>query len=144
MGVFSTSLATRTRRLAAATMAAATFSVALGVEVVSAPTTQSAAMSPYCKTLTTFPPKSPPASNNYTAYRAWSKQYLPFFQKLASQAPNAATRTLMNDLVHYIKAGATATSAKALGAYLVAHRAQWTKVWRAFISATMACVTSLY
>ena len=144
MGGSTTSLALRARRLAAATLAAATLSVALGAGAVSASTTQSAAMSPFCKTLTTFHPKSPPAANNYTAYRTWSKQYLPFFQKLASQAPNTATKTLMNDLVQYIKAGANATSAKALGAYLAAHRVQWTKGWKAFISATMACVTSLY
>ncbi|MDE3082040.1 MAG: hypothetical protein KGJ39_01320 [Acidobacteriota bacterium] len=144
MKVSTTSLRSRVQRLGVATLAAATFSVALGVGASSASTTQSAAMSPFCKTLTTFHPKSPPASNNYTAYRAWSKQYLPFFQRLASQAPNAATKTLMNDLVQYVKAGANATSAKALGAYLVAHRAQWTKGWKAFISATMACVTSLY
>ncbi len=144
MGVSNTSLAMRARRLAAAMLAAAAFSVAAGAGAASASSTQSAAMSPFCKTLTTFHPKSPPAAKNYTAYRAWSKQYLPFFQKLASQAPNAATRTLMGDLVQYVKAGANATSAKALGAYLVAHRAQWTKGWKGFISATMACVTSLY
>jgi hypothetical protein len=144
MGVSTKSLVSRAQRLAVASLAAATLSVALGAGVASASTTQSAAMSPFCKTLTTFHPKNPPASSNYTAYRAWAKQYLPFFQTLAAQAPNAATKTMMNDMAQYIKAEANATSAKALGAYLYAHRIQWTKGWKAFIAAAMACVTSLY
>ena len=134
----------RVWRFAAAALAAATFSVGLGAGISGASTTQSAGMSPFCKTMTTFHPKSPPPASNYTAYRAWAKQYLPFFQKLAAEAPNSATKTLMNDLVHYVKAVSTVKSAKALGAYFYLHRVQWTKGWKAFITATMACVTSLY
>lgn len=63
-------------------------------------------MSPSRTTLTTFHAKSSPAANSIAAHRAWSKQYLAFFQELATQAPSAATSTLMNDLVLYIKAGA--------------------------------------
>ena len=143
MGVSTTSLVTRAQRLVVAGLAAATLSVAFG-GAANATTTSSAALSPFCKTLTTFHPKTPPSATNYTAYRAWAKQYLPFFQKLASEAPNAATKTLMNDLAQYVKAGANATSAKALGAYFYAHRVQWTKGWKAFLRATMSCVTSLY
>ena len=144
MGVSTTSLVVRAQRFVVAGLAVATLSVALGAGAANATTTQSAALSPFCKTLTTFHPKSPPPAKNYTAYRAWAKQYLPFFQKLASEAPNAATKTLMNDLAQYIKAESKATSAKALGAYFYAHRVQWTKGWKAFIAATMTCVTSLY
>ena len=144
MGVSTTKLVARARRVAVAGLAAVSFSVALGVGAANATTTQSAALSPFCKTLTTFHPKSPPPATNYTAYRAWARQYLPFFQKLASEAPNVATKTLMNELAQYVKAEANVTSAKALGAYFYAHRVQWTKGWKAFLSATMSCVTSLY
>jgi hypothetical protein len=143
MGVLVTSRGARLRRVLAGSVLSATMGVALVAGPV-ATSSASASMSPFCKTLTTFHPKSPPSASNYTAYRTWAKQYLPFFQKLAAEAPNAATKTLMNDMVQYIKADINTTSAKALSAYMYAHRVQWAKGWKAFLTATMACVTSLY
>ena len=144
MGVSTTSLAARAQRLVVAGLAAATLSVSLVAGVANASTTQSAAMSPFCKTLTTYHPKTPPAGSNYQAYRTWAKNYLPFFQKLASQAPNASSKVALNEMVQMIKAEAGTSNQKALGAYIYAHRLAWTKGWKALTAAIMGCVTSLY
>ncbi len=142
MGVTSTSRVARVQRLVVGAIVSAT----LGVAALAGPSgasSASAAMSPFCKTLTSFHPKAPPGTN-YVAYRAWAKTYLPFFKKLASQAPNKATKTVLNEMVQIMQYESTAVNTKTLAAYVAAHNVTWNKGWKAFASAVMSCVTSLY
>jgi hypothetical protein len=65
------------------------------------------ATSAFCATLETWathPPKSAPSTYNVAAYHAWAKQYIPVYEKLASEAPNAATKDLFNEVVAILKA----------------------------------------
>ncbi len=103
-----------------------------------------ASMSPFCKTLTSFHPATPPSAKNVTAYRAWAKTYQPFFAKLAREAPDAATRRLMGDLAASLKYEAGASSQRALLGYVAAHQRAWTIGWKSFAKDVMSCVTSLY
>ncbi len=121
-------------------------SATMGVALVAGPiatSSASASMSPFCKTLTTFHPKSPPGTG-YLAYRAWSKTYLPFFQKLAAEAPNASTKTVFSELVQIIEHESSFSSNQAFATYVTTHKGTWVKGWKSFATAVMSCVTSLY
>ncbi len=142
MKVSVTSRGTRLKRVLAGGVVSATMGVALVAGPV-ATSSASASMSPFCKTLTTFHPKSPPGTG-YMAYRTWAKTYLPFFQKLASEAPNASTKSVLTAMVQIIQHESNFTSDKAFAAYVATHNGTWTKGWKSFASAVMSCVTSLY
>lgn len=143
MGISSTLRVSRFQRLLAAGLVSATLGMAISVGP-SGVSTASASMSPFCKTLTSFHPKNPPTGTNYQAYRVWAKTYLPLFQKLASQAPNASTKTVLTEMAQILKHESSLYSTHAFAAYVASHRTAWTKGWKSFASAVMSCVTSLY
>ena len=67
-----------------------------------------------------------------------------FFQKLASQAPNAPSKAALNVMVQIITSESHAANQRALAAYVYSHRVAWSKGWKALVVAIMGCVTSLY
>ena len=85
-----------------------TVAVPLGIGVQS-----SGASSAFCTTLKTWetnPPKAPPSAYTTSGYHAWAKTYIPFYEKLAAEAPNATTAKLLNNVVQILKDYANASS----------------------------------
>lgn len=107
-----------------------------------ASTSRLASQSAFCHTIMTIDVKSP-AMTNYKTYRAWAVAYLPTYQKLAAQAPNAAVRSLLNRIVSIMKATINFTSIKAFAGYISTHRAQWASDWLALTKAIGACISSI-
>lgn len=108
-------------------------------------TVKYAAASPFCKTLMSFSAvKGAPPTTNLTTYRHWIAVYLPKFQKLDSQAPNASVKRVLDELVAVLKSESNLTSATKLDKYIIKNQKQWTNDWRAFASSAVNCVSSLY
>ncbi len=143
MGNLTTSRGARLQRLLAGGLVSATMGIAIGLGP-SGVSTASASMSPFCKTLTSFHPRTPPTGSNYRVYRTWAKTYLPFFQRLAAEAPNASTKTVLNEMIQIMKYESSLGTAKAYAAYVATHSAAWAKGWKSFAGAVMSCVTSMY
>lgn len=123
--------------------AVAASALVLSVGVAGAATHVEASSSAFCKTILSFHAKEP-TGTSYSSYQKWAKAYLPFWQKLASEAPSGATKTVLNELVTVVKYEASAKNYKALGAYYLAHQKQWTAGWKAFAKDIVSCATSLY
>ena len=144
-------MSTRTRQMLtssraafAGTLAAAVMMVSLGVAVPTsgATTLRYASPSAFCTSIYSFK-GTPPTGTNYNAYPAWAKTNLPFYKKLASEAPNAKTKKVLNELVTILKYEASQKNLKALGTYIAKHQKQWTNGWKAFAGAVLACAKSL-
>ncbi len=137
---------THSRTAVAGAVAGSVLVVSMGVAVASSgasSTYVSASPSAFCTTLLTFHAKAP-TGTNYKSYRAWAKTYLPFWKKLASEAPNKATKKVLGELVTIVKYEANAKSEAALGKYISTHQTQWTNGWKAFSTAAVSCATSMY
>jgi len=134
----------RTRTSITASGAAAILVLSLGVAVAPSGASSSyvsASPSAFCTSIISYHAKAP-SGTNYASYRSWAKTNLPFFQKLASQAPNAASKTVLNELATIIKYEASTSNYKALGAYLVKNKTQWANGWKAFAAAVLNCAKS--
>lgn len=103
----------------------------------------SATESAFCHTLLTFHSKQP-TGTSYTAWRNWAKTYLPFWEKLASEAPSASTKAVLNELVTILKYSANAKNYTQIGAYVAAHEKWWVNGWKAYAHDVMTCATSYY
>jgi hypothetical protein len=134
---------TRGRALVGGVAAASLLAMGLGVAPAGASGQLSASESAFCKTLLTFHAKEPTGSS-YKSYQAWAKTYLPFWEKLASEAPSSGSRAVLNELVTVVKYEASAKNYQAIGAYIAAHETWWTNGWKAFAKDVMTCATSLY
>jgi hypothetical protein len=108
-----------------------------------ASTMRSAAPSAFCTTLLSLSKVKPPTTTNAGNYRQWLKTYLPYYQKLAKQAPNSA-KTVLNELVALMQYESKTADALKLQKYVSAHTKQWTNGWKAFANAAISCATSLY
>jgi hypothetical protein len=103
----------------------------------------SASESAFCKTLISISKFKQPTGTNYKNYQTWAKDYLPYWEKLASQAP-ANTKNVLNELVTILKYYASSKNLSGLGAYAAAHEVQWTNGWKAFAKDVETCAMSLY
>lgn len=137
------SLFTRTNQLRARSKAflgslvvASTLVVSLGVAVQPSGALSSSA---FCKTIYTWKPVSPPSSFTTTGYHKWALEYLPIYEKLASEAPNAATKNILNAIVKILTYYSTAGSAKALEAYALANAKTYQNDAQALAKAIIAC-----
>ena len=128
----------------AGTLAAVVMMVSLGVAVPTsgATTLRYASPSAFCKTIYSFHGTAP-TGTNYNAYPTWAKTNLPFYKKLASQAPNAKTKKVLNELVTILKYEAKQKNLKALGKYIAKNQVQWANGWKAFAGAVLSCAKSL-
>ena len=114
----------------------ATLVVSLGVSV---PSSSALGTSAFCKTMFTYKTVAPPSAVTTTSYRKWAKSLLPFYEKLASEAPNAKTKVILNEIVTILKAEASSTSIKGLETYIFAHHANFAKSSKAVAEAIVAC-----
>jgi hypothetical protein len=145
MGSHFTGLSARTRASVASIVVAATLSISLAVGVgpsAASSTVVSASPSAFCTTIFSYHATAPKGTN-YTSYHAWAKTYLPFFSKLASEAPNAASKSVLTKLVSIMKYEATVSNAKALAAYIAANQTKWVNGWKSFAAAVLGCAKAL-
>jgi hypothetical protein len=125
---------------------AASVTMMLSIAVASpsgASSVQSAAGSAFCTTIFTLPHTVPPAMTNLKSYQAWAKSLEPLYAKLASEAPNAASKSVLNAVVTVLKDYVSSKSLPKLDAYIVKNRAAWTKGTKALAAAIVACAKSL-
>ncbi len=104
---------------------------------------QSAAGSAFCTTIFRAPHTIAPASTNFKAYQAWAKSLEPFYAKLASEAPNASSKAVLNEVVVVLKDYIASKSLPKLDAYIIKNQAAWTKGAKALAAAIISCAKSL-
>jgi hypothetical protein len=127
---------------ARATLASAvvlgTLVLSLGVAVPS-----SSASSKFCSTLLSFEAKYaskdavPPTT--FSKYKTWAKTLEPFYATLASEAPNAASKTVLGDVATILKYEGTTSSWTKLEAYESANRAKFEAGTKALAKAIESC-----
>ena len=108
-----------------------------------ASTVQSASSSAFCTTLFTFPHTVAPASTNLKSYQAWAKSLEPYYAKLASEAPTAASKTVLNEVVTILKDYISSKSISKLDEYILSNRTAWTKGTKALAAAIISCAKTL-
>jgi hypothetical protein len=115
----TTKFTARTRGALASAVVLGTLVISLGVAVPS-----SSAASKFCTTLFSYETKyaskaTPPTS--LSGYRGWAKELLPFYETLASEAPDAAAKTVLNEVVVILKYESTQKSITKLTKYVAAN-----------------------
>ena len=110
--------------------------VSLGVSV---PSSSALGTSPFCKTMFTFKPVAPPTKISTSSYKKWAKSYLPFYEKLDSEAPNAKTKGILDEIVTILKYEASSSSLKSLETYIAANHSHFAKSSIALAQAIVAC-----
>jgi len=135
---------TRIRRLRSTTKTIlSTAIVATTIAVPLSFSSPAGATSAFCTTLETWathPPKNPPTTNNVAAYHAWATQYIPVYEKLASEAPNAATKDLFNEVVKILKTYDGAGTLSQLKAAEVADSSKFRNDAKALTAAVLSCL----
>ena len=127
-----------------AVVASATMMLSVAVASPSgASTVQYAAPSAFCTTIFTAPHTIAPAYTNLKAYQAWAKSLEPFYAKLASEAPNAASKSILNAVVVVLKDYISSKSIPKLDAYILKNQSAWTKGSKALAAAIISCAKSL-
>jgi len=122
--------------------AAMVVSLSAAVPASGAATVRSASPSAFCTTIYTFHPTAP-SGTNYSNYRKWAKSYLPFYKKLASEAPNTATKKVLNEIVTVLKYESTQKNLKSLGLYVAKNQKYWVKASKSLATAIVSCAKSL-
>jgi hypothetical protein len=122
--------------LAGATMLTA-LTVSLGVAESS-----SSAGSAFCNTIITFYEHdskeiTPPTS--MSTYRAWAAALVPFYQKLASEAPNAASKTTLGDVAAILQWESKKQSISKLEVYIAKNHAKFEAGTKAVANAIRSC-----
>jgi hypothetical protein len=122
--------------LAGATMLTA-LTISLGVAESS-----SSGSSAFCNTIITFYEQdakeiTPPTT--MTAYRAWAAELVPFYEKLASEAPNAASKTTLGDVVVILKWESKKQSISSLEVYIAKNHAKFEAGTKALGNAIKSC-----
>ncbi len=119
---------------------AGTLVASLGVAVS---TSAALGNSPFCKTLfgyeTTYAKDATPPTS-ISGYGKWARTILPFYEKLASEAPTKGAKSELNALVQIIKYEASDKSLSGLGAYVAANHVKFENSVKYLASAIEACV----
>lgn len=123
-------------------LAAATLFAALTISLGAASSSSALGSSPFCKTLFTWETEdaskaTPPTS--YADYSAWAKELIPFYEKLAAEAPNATTKSTLNEVVTILKYESKKLSISALETYVSANKAKWEAGTKALAKAIENC-----
>ncbi len=131
-------LASRVRMLIAGSVVATALLVPLSL---SAPGAGALSTSPFCTALFSWAEHQPPTPTTLTltGYRAWAKALAPYYEKMASVAPNAKTKTVLNDLVVVLKAYANYKSLSKLSAYEAAHHKAFEADVKSLAASIKAC-----
>jgi hypothetical protein len=128
-----------TRATLASAVVLGTLVLSLGISVPSS----SASSSKFCTTLLSFESKYaskdavPPTT--FSKYKTWAKTLEPFYATLASEAPNAASKTVLGDVANILKYEGTTSSWTKLEAYESANRAKFLAGTKALTKAIVAC-----
>jgi hypothetical protein len=132
------------RSLLAAAVISSTMLVTLGAGITSAAagTFASASSSAFCTTIKTFAVAEPPKYVTISTYHVYAKFYLPSYEKLASEAPKASLKKLLNEAVVILKYEAKATSLSKLEKFVVAERGVWNKGVLAITQSVITCYTT--
>ena len=138
-------MTTRTRlrsvRVRAA-VASAACAVALVASLGMAVPSSSASEATFCKTLLTYH-ATVPTTITVASYHAWARAEVPFFSALAAIAPDAAARTVLNEIVTILKYYESQASLNAIKAYWLSHHNEWVKDTKALAADLEACAKTL-
>ncbi len=145
MNIRSNFLTGRSRAAIGGVLASAVLLLSVGFvsNGASASSITSASESAFCTTIFSFHPKAPPAASDLTTYKAWAKTLEPFYEKLASEAPNAATKSVLNEVVVVLKYYVNSTSITKLDASVLKYHAKWEAGAKALAKAVESCAKSL-
>ncbi|MEO9180407.1 MAG: hypothetical protein ABI298_02010 [Acidimicrobiales bacterium] len=137
--------ALRPRSVAGGAIASAILlaSMGQGVPTSGASTTQSASPSAFCTTIITYRPTALPNPKSLTSYKAWAKSLEPFYAKLASEAPSASTKSLLNAVVSVLKYYASSSSLSKLDGYILQYHSKWAAGSKALTASISSCAKSL-
>jgi hypothetical protein len=130
---------TATRALLAGATVLAGLTLSLSVAVTSSSALGS---SPFCKTLINWEEHdaskaTPPTS--ISAYHTWAASLVPFYSKLASEAPSSATKATLNDVVVILKWESKKQSITSLETYINANKTKFEAGTKALAKAIGAC-----
>jgi hypothetical protein len=119
-----------------AVVVVATMVVSLGVAV---PSSSASGSSAFCTMVKNYKPSSSPTSINTKSYHAWAQSVLPFYEKLASEAPSSKSKQELSELVTILKDEANTTSLTSLEASIASNETAWANGLKAVLSALMTC-----
>lgn len=145
MSTLHNAWSTRARGLIGAIVAPAVLlvSVGWGAPVASASSVRSATSSAFCTTMFTYQPTAVPSSKYLRTYKTWARSLIPFYEQLASEAPNTATKSVLHEVVVVLKHYVSSTSRAKLDARIHKYRAQWLAGAKALTLAIESCAKTL-
>jgi hypothetical protein len=135
----------RARGAIGGVLASAVLLVSFGVSTqgASASSFRSASPSAFCTTIFTYHATIAPSPTNLKSYKAWAKSLEPLYEKLASEAPNAATKSVLNEVVVVLKYYVKSSSLAKLDASVLKYDKKWIAGEKALAKAVESCATSL-
>lgn len=144
MKVRTNVLSVRARGAIGGVLASAVLLVSMGVSTqsASASSLSSASPSALCTTIFSYHATAVPNVTNLKSYRAWAKALEPFYEQLASEAPNAASKSVLNEVV-VLKYYVSSTSISKLDASVLKYQAKWQAGAKALAKAIESCAKSL-
>lgn len=114
----------------------------VSTQSASASSLSSASPSALCTTIFSYHATAVPNVTNLKSYRAWAKALEPFYEQLASEAPNAASKSVLNEVV-VLKYYVSSTSISKLDASVLKYQAKWQAGANALAKAIESCAKSL-
>lgn len=135
------------RKYASGTRAALAGAVVCGTLVLSlgmaVPSSSALGSSKFCQTILSYETKyaskaTPPTS--FKGYKAWAKFLLPFYESLAAEAPNDASKATLNEVVVILKYESTDSSIPSLEAYIKANSVKFDNGAKTLGKDIAACV----
>jgi hypothetical protein len=117
--------------------------VGLGASSASAASIKTATPSAFCTTIISYRPAVAPNPKSLSSYRAWAKSLEPFYEMLAKEAPNAATKSVLNEVVVVLKYYVSSKNVTALDASVLKYQAKWKAGAKALAAAIVSCAKSL-
>jgi hypothetical protein len=111
---------------------------------VAVPSSSASSSSAFCKSILTYESTgagkaAPPTKITTTSYRAWAKSLLPFYETLASEAPNANTKTALDEVVTILKYESNEKSLTSLEAYVTTNKVKFENGTKALVKAIVSC-----
>jgi hypothetical protein len=113
-------------------------SVSLVASPVGASTIRWASVNPYCESMIADHP-SPPTNNSATAYHAWAKENLKYFERLQSEANTKIAKSSLRVLVPILRYEAKASNMKTLGTYVTSRQVTWARERQDFDKTVVVC-----
>jgi hypothetical protein len=119
------------------------FSLGVGATSSGASGFYSASEASFCKSLETWTVDeakyAAPKGTGLTAYKTWAKELIPLYETLAAEAPNKASKLVLNDVVTVFKDYSSAKSLTKLEAYEVANHAKFLAATKSLSKAIEGC-----